>query len=290
MFSNLLLTAMVSLSIAAPPSKADPKILRIGIVASVSEGKSPRLGEVFAPELSDIVKEYTGLRSVVLNGLDPFTSARQLENGKWQLGVFPGVQFTWVQKNYPHLKPLMVLINQKTALRAVLVARKGSSIKGFADLKGKEIAILEGKLHCRLFADRSVPDHQHRNTFAKFFQSTNGHDAIEDVLTGKVKAAIVDTPSLELYKDLYPGRFKRLTILAKSPPFPPSVVVYRDGALRPELLKRFQAGMLKVNQSTKGRVELETFGILRFQAVPKDFQKTLAEIAKAYPPPGQPDR
>jgi len=286
MFSNLLLTAVVSLSIAAPPSKADPKILRIGIVASASEGKSPRLGEVFAPELSDIVKEYTGLRSVVLNGLDPFTSARQLENGKWHLGVFPGVHFAWVQKKYPHLKPLMVVINQKTALRAVLVVRQGSAIKSFADLKGKEIAILEGKLHCRLFADRSVPDHQHRNTFAKFFHSANGHDAIEDVLTGKVTAAIVDTPSLELYKDLYPGRFKRLTILDKSPPFPPSVVVYREGALRPKLLKRFQAGMLKVNQSTKGRVQLETFGILRFQMVPKDFQKSLTEIAKAFPPPG----
>jgi ABC-type phosphate/phosphonate transport system substrate-binding protein len=281
MVSNVLL-AFALFSGDAPP-KADPEVLRLGILATMSEGKSPRLGEIFGPELNDIVKDFTGSRSVVLNGLDPFTSAKQLEAGKWHLGVFPGVQFAWVQKKYPDLKPLLLAIKQETALRAVLVVRKESKIKGFADLKDKEVAILEARLHCRLFADKGVP--KPRNSFAKFFQSPNGHEALDDVLSGKVKAAIVDTPSLALFKDLLPGRFKRLKILAQSPPFPPPVVVYRMGALRPELLKKFQNGMLKISKSEKGREELSNFGILRFQAVPKDFQKTLTEIGKAYPPP-----
>jgi ABC-type phosphate/phosphonate transport system substrate-binding protein len=281
MVSNLLLT--IVLFSGDSPSKTDPEVLHIGIVASAMEDKSPRLGEIFAPALNQIVKEYSDFRSVVLNGLDPFTAAKQLEAGKWHLGIFPAVGFAWVQKQYPDLKPLMLAITQESALQAALVVRKGSTVKSFADLKGKEVAILETKLHCRLFADKGVP--APRNAFAKFFQAANGQDALADVLRDKVKAAIVDTPSLNQFKALYPGRYKHLEILAKSPPFPPPVVVYRQGALRPDLLKKFQNGMLKVSQSEKGKASLSSFGIVRFQRLPKDFQESLNEMAKAYPPP-----
>lgn len=273
--------ALVFLLLEKPP---DPEMLRIGIVESVAEDKSPRYREIFAPELNKLVKEFTGFRSVALQGLDAFTAAKQLEDEKWHLGVFTAVEFAWVQKKYPNLEPLMLAITEEKALQATLVVRTGSDIKSFADLKGKDVAILESRLPCRLFADKGVPQ-QPRNTFARFFQYPNGEDALDAVLRGKVKAAIVDTPSLRQFQDLYPGRFKLLTILARSPSFPPPVIVYRRGALSAGVLKKFQNGMLKANQSVKGREALATFHILRFGEVPKDFANTLAKIAKTYPPP-----
>jgi ABC-type phosphate/phosphonate transport system substrate-binding protein len=164
------------------------------------------------------------------------------------------------------------------------VVRRGSAIKEFGDLKDKDIAILESRLPCRLFADKNTSG-QPRNKFARFFQAPNGQEALSDVLSGKVKAAIVDTPTLDHFKDLYPGRYKRLTILAQSPPFPPPVIVYRTGGLPADVLKKFKKGMLKVSQTEKGRQALMEFGILRFQQVPKDFQKNSTEIATMYPAP-----
>ena len=40
--------------------------------------------------------------------------------------------------------------------------------------------------------------------------------------------------------------------------------------------------MLKANQLDKGSEAMSTFQIRRFQAVPADYQQTLASIAKAY--------
>src|SRR5579864_6371892 len=125
MLPHLFFPAVFLLLSAKVPA-GDPEFLRIGIVESMAEDKSPRYREIFAPDLNSLVKEFTGLRSVALQGLDAFTAARQLDSGKWDVGVFSGVEFAWVQKQYPRLKPLMVAIPQESALEAVLVVRKGS--------------------------------------------------------------------------------------------------------------------------------------------------------------------
>ena len=281
MWPKIVVPALLLVS-ALPATGSDPQILRIGILASMAEDKPPRYREIGPPELNKLVKEFTGLRSVTFQGLDAFSAAKQLDAKKWDLGVFTGIEFAWVQKQYPHLKPLMVAITQENALQAALVVRKGSASKGFGDLKGKDIAILETRLACRLFADKNC--NPPRNTFAKFFQAPNGQDALADVLRGKVKAAIVDTPTLKHFQDLYPGRFKNLTILKRSPAFPPPVIVGREG-LPTELLQQFRNGMLKVSRTEKGRMALMDFGILRFQEVPKDFQETLTDFATRFPPP-----
>lgn len=284
MWPRTALLTTVLLATILQSDGGDAPILRIGILATMGEGKPPRYREIGPSELNQLVHQFTGLRSITLQGLDAFTAARQLEKRKWDLGVFTGIEFAWAQKRYPDLRPLMLAVTQESDLRAVLTVRKGSLIKGFADLKGQEVSILESELVCRLFTDKNVPA-QPRNTFAKFFQAPTGQDALTDVLSGKVKAAIVDTPTLKHFQELYPGRYMNLTILARSPAFPPPVVVYRQDSLPDTLLMKFRNGMLGANKSEKGRVALQDFGILRFQEVPGDFQKTIADIAGEFPPP-----
>ncbi len=282
MLSGIFPVAVFLLPAIEPPATPDPEIVRIGIVGSLSQNTSPRLRELFAPELNSLVKDFTGLKSVSLQGLDPFTAARQLQAGKWHLGVFEGVHFAWAQAKYPRLQPLLLAVNQEEPIQAVLAVKKGSEIKSFADLKGKDVDILEWQLPCRLFAEKETGGRPGKY-FARLFQSQDGQEALNDVLRGKVKAAIVDAATLSQFKDLYPGRYQMLTMLAHSPPFPPPVVVYYEGSLGAGMLKQFRDGMLKASQSEKGKSALATFRILRFQAVPADFQKTLAKIAKAYP-------
>jgi ABC-type phosphate/phosphonate transport system substrate-binding protein len=263
---------------------ADPAILRIGIMESLTQGVSPRVRESFAPKFAELVKDFTGYKSVTLQGLSPATAARQLQAGKWHLGIFQGVEFAWVQSKYPKLQPLMIAVFEDTNLRAVLMVKKDSEARGFKDLKGKNVSIHETKLHCRLFAEKGAGG-KPQDFFGKMLQTESGEDALDSILLGKADAAVVDTAILKLYKDVNPGRFKNLKIAAQSEVFPAPAVVYRQGTLSDGMLNTLRSGMLKANKSDKGREAMATFQVSGFQEVPPDYQQLLTKIAAAYPAP-----
>lgn len=88
------------LGVAVLPA-ADPDVLRIGFVNSILDESPASARALFAKEFSGLVKDFTGLKSVVTKGINPETSAKQLEDGKWHLGVFHGVEFAWIQAKHP---------------------------------------------------------------------------------------------------------------------------------------------------------------------------------------------
>jgi ABC-type phosphate/phosphonate transport system substrate-binding protein len=266
-----------------PVSAADPEMLHIGILQSLTKGTSPRLRESFAPKFAELVKDFTGLKSVTLQGINPATAARQLERGKWHLGIFNGVEFAWVRSKHPDLKPLMIAVFGDPKMRAVLMVKKDADLRSFKDLKGHTVCILDIRLHCRLFADKGGGGRA--QDYFKLTETDSGEDALDNILLGKADAAVVDTDILKLYKDVNPGRFNQLKIAAQSETFPAPAIVYRQGALSDALLKKLRTGMLKANQSDKGREAMATFQISSFQPVPADYEKTLAAILKSYPPP-----
>jgi ABC-type phosphate/phosphonate transport system substrate-binding protein len=122
-----------------------------------------------------------------------------------------------------------------------------------------------------------------RNYFAKTAQTRNVEEALDALFRGELQGAIVDSPSLALYKELQPGRFDRLKTVAESDPFPPAVIVYHDRTLSNNLLKLLKQRMLKVKDSDKGKEALAAFRISGFESVPADYQKTLTSILQAYP-------
>src|SRR4029077_14783909 len=133
------------------------------------------------------------------------------------------------------------------------------------------VALQHTKLHCRLFADKEA---QGRATeYFKLLQNRNAEEALDDILLGKVKAAIVDTVSLYFYKENNPGRYNRLREAARSEAFPPAAIaiVYRQGRLSQDVLGKVRAGLLKVDQSEFGRETLAGFYVTKFQPVPADY-------------------
>jgi ABC-type phosphate/phosphonate transport system substrate-binding protein len=284
MQSRILMVLVLAVGNSVTLSATEPEIVRIGIMGSIAQGNSPRLQQALAPEFGKLVRQFTGLKSVTLQGLDPFTAARQLETGKWHLGIFQGVEFAWVRARYRDLEPLMIVAFEEGDLRAALVVKKDRDFKSFEDLKGKSVCVLQAKLHCRLFADKAARGRA-QDLFGKVYQALSGEDALDNVLRGKYDAAIVDTPILKLYKDVAPGRYKHLRVLAQSEVFPPAAAVYRKGALDEPLLKTLRAGMLKANQNEEGREAMNTFQIKGFRPVPADYEQALSDIRKAYPPP-----
>jgi ABC-type phosphate/phosphonate transport system substrate-binding protein len=266
--------------------RPDPDIIAIGIVDSLVEALSPGKRTVLDSELPSLVEEFTGLKSRALQGGDPLTASKKLAAGEWHLGLFQGVEFGWAQAKEAKLKPLLIAVNRQPTIHALLLAKNDSRLKGFGDVKGKDIHVLQGRVHCPLFAAKAAQG-DIKKFFGQVIPTPSVEEALDDILLDKVQAAVVDDVSLQTYKDVHPGRFKRLKVLAKSEPFPPTVVAYYEGSLSENILKKFRTGMLKANESARGREAMADVRITAFEAVPTDFQQLLSSVVKAYPPPAK---
>jgi len=268
----------------APLAAKDPEVLQIGVVDSLVKDLSPGKRKLLDSEFPSLMLEFTELKCAVLQGGDPVAAGKKLAEGKWHLGVFQGVEFAWAQAKDAKLKPLMIAVGRERQLRAVLVGKKDGSLAGFADLKGKDVQLLQSREHCRLFADKGAKGDA-KKFFSNVTGTNSGEGALDAILLGKAQAAIVDNAAWDSYKEINPGRFARLKVLAESEPFPASVIVYRQGVLSDAVLGKFKSGMLKANDSERGRDLMADFRITAFEAVPGDYAKQLSTIAKVYPAP-----
>jgi ABC-type phosphate/phosphonate transport system substrate-binding protein len=110
-------------------------------------------------------------------------------------------------------------------------------------------------------------------------------NALDDVVDGKVQATVVDQEILDAYKQLKPGRFKQLKVVARSQPLPPTVIAYDDRALDEATVRQIRDGLLGVAAKEKHQMTLALFHWTRFGQVPTDFDQALAKTRQTYPPP-----
>jgi ABC-type phosphate/phosphonate transport system substrate-binding protein len=257
----------------------DPEVVHVGIAGSFVKGLSPGKQQLLEPEFESLVQDFTGLKSKVFKGGDHLEMVKKLETGEWHITICAGIEFAWAQAKNPKVQPFMIAVNKPREIHAVLAAKKDSPYKGFEDLKGKDVHLFEGKPHCRLFAAK------HGGDALKLAPITSAEAALDNVLTGKVQAAVVDNIALESYKSIHPGRYARLKPLLQSERFPPTTIAIWQGRLSDRVLKLFRDGMLKANNSEQGREAMANFRLVAFEPVPPDFSSELANIVKAYPPP-----
>jgi ABC-type phosphate/phosphonate transport system substrate-binding protein len=100
-----------------------------------------------------------------------------------------------------------------------------------------------------------------------------------------VDAALIDGVFLDWYEKHKPARHAKLKLVEKSEVFPATVVVYRAGALGEATRDRLRKGMLSAKDNPRGVELMEMCQMTSFEPVPDDYDKLLAEIAKAYPAP-----
>ena len=271
-------------AVAVPALGQEPAVIHLGMVDSLVKDLSPGKQKLGDADFPDMVKEFTGMQSKVFQGGDPLTAAKKLADGQWHLGIFQGVEFAWAQAPDAKLQPLMVAIGTQKSVHAVLVVKADNNAQGFANLKGKNVALHLGREHCRLFADKESAGDA-KKFFGKVVATNNAETTLNEVFFNKIDAAIMDNSAFESFKGIQPGRFNKLKVLAQSEPFPATVIAYRQGGLSEGVLKRFKTGMLKANDSDKGRDMMANFNIVAFAAPPEDYAKQLSAIMKAYPAP-----
>jgi ABC-type phosphate/phosphonate transport system substrate-binding protein len=284
---------VVGLAVAAAPTGAQtaPSPVRIGMLASMFKDVKPAMFHALAKPFYSLVESQTGLKSELLLVPTADELRQQMEAGKIQFGVFHSFEFAWMKQKTPALQPLMIAAPQYRPIRSFLVVHSSSTATGFADLRGKTLALPHGsREYSRLFLERScaVLGQSPETFFAHITAPKTAEDALHDVADNEaVQAAVVDGSAIQCFTERNPGRAKRIKVIVSSEVFPPSVVAYREGSLDADVIRRFRDGMSHAHTTPLGRQLLSLWLMTGFEPIPADYPKALSDIAKVYPPPGE---
>jgi ABC-type phosphate/phosphonate transport system substrate-binding protein len=293
--SAKLLWSLIGLLLACPDARAGTEEkpaapdFRLGFIKSLfREMAEAQMKSLFAP-FCLLVESHTGQKCRLQVARDPCQLGQWLENGEVEVGVYQGIEFAWICKEYANLRPLVLAINQDSQLQSQLVIRSDSQIKGFRDLKGKALAVpLFSHEHCYLFLQGKCGENGHLD-MEKFFSRVtappNAEEALDDVVDGSLDGAVVDRVCLAGYQRRKPGRCARLKIIANSPLFPPMTVVYRAGRIEEAAVKVFRDKLLKTKENPITRTFLSLGKLTAFEAIPAEFAATLDAITRIYPRP-----
>jgi len=289
---NRILTALAILGLTLAALRAavadDGHTVCIGLVSSLFRDTSESLMQIAMRPFRSLLEAQTGMSGRIVFGGAPEQLGQRLKEGEVHLGIFHGVEFAWAKAKYPKLKPLLIAVNKQLSLRAHLVVRADNQIKDLGDLKGRMVGMPAlSREHCWLFLERRcVPAEQTpEKYFARINRPRDACYAIDDVIDGSLHAAVIDDADLVAYRKQYPQCSDKVKSLICSEAFPCAVIAYYPGTLDEHMLDQFRSGMLSAKDSRQGRQTMQMCRITRFEEVPEDFEKTLEDIAKAYPPP-----
>jgi ABC-type phosphate/phosphonate transport system substrate-binding protein len=262
--------------------------VQMGIAHSMVVDLSKGQKKFIDSEFVDLVKEFTGLSAKLDQSNEWDALAKKVADGSIQFGIFQGVEVAWATHLHPELKPLMIARYKDTMPRAYLLAKKDGPAD-VAALKGKTVGWLKaGREHVRLFLESRVNDLAKATPdkfFGKLENPLDGETALDDILLDNVVAAAVDETAVNLYKDIKPGAFNRLKVLVESEDFPRSALVYHPGKVAPAVVEKFRGGLLKANQSEKGKESMGNFKISAFELPEPAYQMSLGAILKKHPTP-----
>jgi ABC-type phosphate/phosphonate transport system substrate-binding protein len=268
--------------------KGDAKTIRVGLVNTLFHNDSEKQIQSMAGPFKSLMEEKAGVIGEVVLGGDPENLAVELKDGKVGLGVFHGFEYAWARQKNPDLKPLMIGVNRRPFVRAVIVVRQDEKIADPTGLQGKALGMPHlAREEQRIFVERRLvaPGMTMDKWFSKVATPRTPQDALDDLGEKAVDAVAVDETDLADYGKKFPKSAGRLRVLKESEKFPPVTVAYHPGRQNQDTLDKLRDGMIEANKTERGRKLIDLCRLTGFDKVPADFDQSLAEIAKAYPPP-----
>jgi ABC-type phosphate/phosphonate transport system substrate-binding protein len=290
-----LLPLIVIFTLIAAASAADkdegrpPELVRIAVANSFFRDVPEPMVRTLIEPFRALMMAQTGVKSHVVPTQDALRLGRDLAENKIHIVLFHGFEFAWAKHECADLRPMMIALHQKSAMRACLVAAADSPIRSFPELKGKSLALPRfTQEHCWLYLERACKQAgqaESKNFFSSLTHPRDAEVALDDLTEGKIQAAIVDNVALDSYRQRKPARFNRLKVVQESEIFPAAVIGYRAGSLDKATVKLFQEGLLSGQHTALGRQLLTLWKITSLEIAPADFDKCLEKTLKAYPAP-----
>jgi ABC-type phosphate/phosphonate transport system substrate-binding protein len=281
----------VGLAFAGAPAEAElPRAkVRIGILASMFKNISPSLLKALAQSFQTLVESQTGLRSEARLVATADELRTQMDVGIIDIGIFHGFEFAWMKHKTPALKALMIAAPRHRPIRSLLVVQSASTAADLAGLRGRTLAVPAGsREHSLLYLERSCKalGASPATFFGRITAPQTTEDALHDLADNRgVEATVADASAIQGFTERYPGRAKRIKVIATSEEFPPTTVAYREKMLDADVINRFQNGMSHAHTTPLGRQLLSLWQLTGFEPIPADYRKALFDIAQAYPPP-----
>jgi ABC-type phosphate/phosphonate transport system substrate-binding protein len=286
------LTAALGIAGLLPSIHAQPAgaPIKVGMAKTFFNDLPKSMIEIAVGPFGDLMKTTTGFEGQLSTDDQYAELAQKLYDGKLQLGVFHGHEFAWIQKKFPKLTPVMIATNKQHDVSAYVIVHKDCPAKSITELRGKKLDLPMGtKEHCRVFLRQNCKDNAQNDLsafFSKVIQSSSSIDALDDVCRCKADAIIVDTISLNFYKDIKGPVFaKNLRVLAEHKRFPSPVIVYCKGGLNEATVAKICQGMTAAHDNPKCKEMLDLWQIDAFAPIPKTYAAELAETLKAFPLP-----
>ncbi len=271
-----------------PAWAAPGPTVKVGLTHTIFPDLSESMLQAAARPFRSLLESATGLSGHVVQAGDARALALKLKEDHVQLGVFQGIEYAWARRSNSRLQPLVICVNQERALRAFLVVRAASSYRKPADLRDRLLALpAESREHCKVFLRRKcVPAGTPPNRFyKKIVRSGDTEEALDDVVDGKVQAALVDGLAWNSYCKAKAGCARRLRVLLESEPFPCGIIACQQGRFPPQRVQRFRDGLIAAHATRRGKQLMEFLRLTGFEAVPTDYDRLLDRIVRAYPPP-----
>ena len=261
--------------------------VRIGLVESMFRDIPEKSVKASIDQFREIMEKETGHTGESVTIKDYTGVADQVMKNQVQLGALHGFEFAWVRKKYPDLRPLAVAVNQQRYVNSHLLALAKEPVADLSGLKGQTLAIPEQtKAYNLLFLERQCrkAGADIEKYFGKTVKPKNVEIGLDDLVDGLVGVALVDSVGLERFRARKPARAARLKEVLKSPPFPPTAVVFQQGKLEEETLASFRKALVELNRGATGQEILTTWKLTGFEPVPNDYDRRLDEIAAEFPP------
>jgi ABC-type phosphate/phosphonate transport system substrate-binding protein len=271
-------------SFAEPPTAG---VIRIGLTQSMLPPSEEKKFDVMAANFKEVMLAQTGLKGDPVSATSAEDLRTKLADGTLQMGAFQGFEFAWLKRKYADLEPLMLAPPTPDALYEVIVVAKDSPVKSLADCRGLKLALAkDAREDTRHFlAHRCQQLGTNMNAmFPEPRKTESAEEALDNVVDDVAKVAAVDRSVWKMLERRKPGRAAKLRILEQSESFIPPVLAYWRGKLDDAVVKKFRDGMTIAHTTPKGNHLMSQLKVLKFEAIPTNFDKRLIESVKAFPP------
>jgi ABC-type phosphate/phosphonate transport system substrate-binding protein len=286
--TRLVLAAALVALVPLGASAGEPAVCKIGLPKSAFRDVPAAMLSFAGEPFRALMKSQTGLDGEAVMEADGLHIARQLDDGKLQLGVFLGHEFAWAKDKYPNLEPLVCTVPRPREIQAFLLVRWDCKATGLSDLKGTRLALATtSRDHARLYLDRKKAEDMGGGGFCSTEPADTVHDAIHKVIEGEADVTVVDGAAWNYFQKLYPGASTNLKVLARSEVFPPTVIAYKKGSLDDGALQTIRAGLLTAHDSSKAAKLINLIKIDRFDEIPGGYDDMLKACRKLYPAPAE---
>lgn len=248
---------------SSPVTPADPQAtLRVAVGAMVS----PEITREYYQEMMELIAHRVGRRAIFSQRRTYAEVNELVEAHEVDLAFVCAGPYTSGRDDFGMELLVTPVAHGQTVYHSYILARRGSAIQSFADLRGKRFAFTDPHSNTgslvptyMLAKDGESPESYFAETFY-----TNSHDnSIKAVADGLADGAAVDSLIWEFMNAVDPEATARTKIIEKSPPYGiPPVVVHPH--LDAELKRRLKAAFLSLHEDPNAIPLLRKIQIDRF--------------------------